>query len=379
MKIKKVCTIACLLWTGFVGAAFGSTTYDNFKSGLLLHFETIKSNASEIDKGVIFSQKVISQTPHLRENALLYNSGRDFLIYLAETDDDYRQLEFAEWLKASKDLLLVDQWIGNRVGWGNLVIKIAICNKIINRILEYLESPGDIEPEELGHIIKTLEDLRWQLPSYWAINYVSLRYHEGIEAFQVDSLHHTRRYVGSFYNVNAPIRKIGKYYIENYENSKAINSNIVRTWRMSENPKLRLIADYQDLYDNPIPFQIALPGSQYHQHAWDLYFYLRFIQKYGVNIVWGEITQEQVLSILQQVSDQGDEHWMSKKARNFFHNNERSYYFENLKAIESIDKDMLIFTHYYRREERKAYILKAKNKPDKKYSRFGVLTVHELP
>lgn len=298
----------CIVWA--------SITYDDFRKELMIRLDNIKQNGGIINKETIFSHKVIDDTWYLQRNQALYDAGESLIIFLREYDKIYQQLEFSEWVKATHDLFLVDDSLGEQVGWGNLVIKITICNKIINRVLGYLDAQEELSTEELGSMLKVLENLRWHLPSEKSMYFILLRYYNLDTSSKVDSL--------NYKNIDSPENRpttmrseMSKIY---YKNSKV--KEVLDSQEKSEAIISQAVGDYQKLYHNPVPFYLAAT-ARYHKVLWNLYFHIYLMKNSEDSKVhWEIITEENILQILNKVYQARNDFWVDEFYKDFFNNRE---------------------------------------------------------
>jgi hypothetical protein len=75
------------------------------------------------------------------------------------------QISIDEWLSVVDILLAIDDLVSKKLAWGNLVIKIAICNKIFYWMFDYVDThEGMIKDEILDNFLLIQKKTQITLP-----------------------------------------------------------------------------------------------------------------------------------------------------------------------------------------------------------------------
>ncbi len=361
-----------------------SPAYDDYKKGLMHHFKTIKEKARSIGNGKIHELNLDEKAHLLPANKALYDAGESLIIYLRNTDEVYRQLGLSEWEKATNDLLVVDTWLGKHIAWGNLVIKIAISNKVINKILEYLEANKNYDADDITRILRVMKKLKWHLPTASGMYSLGFSYHETDNPFKVDSLHFFGKKVNS---LKRKKRNFELKKIENHFSGDSVNiGKLLGIWLDKEIQVARSIADYQQLYNNPTPILIAY-YSYYRQVWWHLNLHLLLLERNkGIKYDWEEINAKDVMSILTKVYQGEDKFWVDDYYVKFYENytdgteiNKKQEYF--MKRFREDRRMSAIWGRYSRRSMRIKFArtFDPNNPKHVKSSRLIGLSALELP
>jgi hypothetical protein len=266
-------------------------------------------------KIAIYTDQAIENRKSFFEKILLSSEGKDnierkkighdLLVFLEQTNDEYYDLMFDDWLVASRTLLDIDNILSRGTGWGNLVVKFNICNKIIYRIMEFIKNKdAELTKEQLKEMADIIKMLREHLPARSAMYDIALRYY-GIEGFEDIKNFKLRTPV---YKEAKTEQKRLKKLFSNLENGE---DTIHRILEMEED---KTINGYVELYENPVPFSVA-QFSKYHEFAWDIYLYIRILQEQSPDFQeWNELSVQSLLNILKEEYNSSGKYWMSMDA-----------------------------------------------------------------
>lgn len=326
MNFCKRLILVTIVQVSVSSIVWASSDYDDFRKELFVKLESIQQSRSVFTKETIFTKKVINESWYLKSNQSLFEAGESLIVYLREYDTVYRKLIFSEWLHATNDLFSVDDALSNQIGWGNLVVKVAICNKIINRVLEYLSTKEELTPKQLTSLLKVMDILKWHLPSERAMYYIAFRYYNFDTPSKVDSLN----YKNIDLSTNRP-KAVRSEMSKHYYKDKKIKE-FVDLQEKSEFALSQSIMNYQDLYNKPIPLYLAAT-SRYHKIFWHLYLHIYLMTNSEDGMVnWELVTDKYIFSYLDKVYQSGDGFWVSGYYNDFYKNR------NNNEATESLMK-----------------------------------------
>ncbi len=325
MKINNIYIIVIGMMISFSEPLLAASDYEEFAIELLSKFENIEKSAVSGDRGTIYSKYHINSNPDLTEDNNLYEAGERFIIFLEENDRVYKELEFTDWVKATNKLFEVDDWMDTRMGWGNLVIKFAICNKVMSSVISYLDSHGTYPLDQLDSVLEILEQLRTHLPAERAMYYLAYRHYDLLEPFQASRLSYFSVDVNSVGDLPSKVRReIQNFYRKKGSDKKKIYRNeklkLERVLEKHEVPNSQTIIDYRDLYHTPMPFMIA-SLSRYHNFLWDLYFEILLIKNHkGEQIYRPSVSEQEVVQLLEKEHLRGNGFWFGEHYRKYFNN-----------------------------------------------------------
>jgi len=386
MKFLNKISIGLLVLLCFVSSVSStSLTYEEYKRGLMKKFTDIQEKSGILDGGKIDPRLLKNDTWYLPENKPLYDAGEALIIYLRENDATYQELEPQEWEQATNDLLEVDSWLGERIAWGNLVIKIAISNKVINWILRYLDENKTYENKEIQRVLRVMNKLKWYLPTKHSMCFLTFKNYNISSPFDADKLHYLNDNVQSMLDRKDDQRKKLRVYLFKNDKNKEI-SKIMDSWLENESQLASSISNYQDLYRKPIPF-VTTQYSHYHKIWWRLYLHLLLLeQNKGVSYQWANIDVEDLYPILDNLYKAGDEFWIHDYYDKFYESyNTTKIVDKNIEDIMTYfreDRGMKsIWKMYFSRHERKLFSEKAKQDGSlrSKSKNAVIFSVHQFP
>lgn len=280
------------------------SAFDLFKQGLVEHRQNIESTLAFYETPSLYTQQAIQHNLLILENTELRQAGRDLVAYLQAQHDVYYDLPFDQWLFISEELLELDAWLGSYTAWGNLVVKINICNKILYRIFDYLENHSDsLNADQFTQLVALQKRLRSHLPSQFSIYEIAMRHYDDlsqrkIRPFAFDSTlsfrEAERTFESEIYNHFGDRKKFEQAFAEYFY----AETNVV-------------INNYIDLYNHPLPTYTA-QYTRYREHAWRVYLYTKILQKSQLKGVdWLELDGAEILDVFQQEYDDGNKFWVA--------------------------------------------------------------------
>jgi hypothetical protein len=257
-----------------------------------------KNSASAIDSLVaIFSDERIKNQEQLRD------AGRVLLKYLQDINKDYYKLSFDNWLVIANILLEIDQMVSRGTGWGNLVIKLNIANKLLNRIAQILIVEKDnLDIDKLKQLLEIQQKLRKQLPDRVALVKLVLRQYGKSGFDEIESI-----------NISSPVYKeemaTKELLREVFNNQKKDMNELIKNSLSSESGNVP--GDYISMYDNPIPWLIY-KTSGYSKYSWELYLYSLILLDKGIEFnVENDLTHGDLQSLLKREYDGDGKYWMT--------------------------------------------------------------------
>ncbi|MCU7843293.1 MAG: hypothetical protein KZQ93_05585 [Candidatus Thiodiazotropha sp. (ex Monitilora ramsayi)] len=268
----------------------------NNKYGIYAPLE-LEAELSLIKK-ILFNDEVDQAVTEL--NA----AGRKFLVFLENNDELYNNLDVEEWFVAADLLLKIDSVVSEKVAWGNLVIKIAICNKIFYWIFDYIEShKKSIELETFNKLLMTYKRLREHYPSNTSMLYIALRYYGVSTNLTVEG-----------YGLSIPYSEELEMLDEELRSSLGGMSKVMDLVKsFSEKESQVMIGSYVDLYDNPVPWATSFSTDNFSDH-WHYYEYLiTAVSKTGIAAIQ-TITKEDLYEFYQQEYKSEAKFWMPRNA-----------------------------------------------------------------
>lgn len=286
--------------------------YLEYKVGLDDHIKSIKNSLVIYKSSAMISEKTANNSKFVFINSELNNAGRDLLKYLQDNEKVYSQLAFDDWVQASYDLLEFDKWLSKEKAWGNLVIKVAVCNTILYRIWRYLdESNEQVNSEDILKLIQLQEELRQHFPVSKAMYEIGLRHYGLIDKIDVRA-----------FKVDEPIRlneKTASSYLFHLTDDREKFSDKLMGLLLNEWDTV-VIRNYMDLYDNPVPLAMAFSSEHFHV-AWDVYLYTIILQDLNSNTsYWSDLKEKDIEIILQKIYKSDGRFWMSKSTVFFLEN-----------------------------------------------------------
>jgi hypothetical protein len=255
-------------------------------------------------------------------------AGRNFLVFLNENEDKYKLLSVDEWLVAVDLLLRLDDTVSRKIAWGNLIIKIAICNKIFYWIFDYIDShDGHIKTDVLIQLLDIQKKLRIHYPSNTSMLYIAFR-HYGINT----ELHVTD------YALKTPYSKELVFLqksIKNHFNDN--NEELDKIKEITKNEKNIAVSGYVDLYDNPLPLLVAY-RTDFYPDAWGYYEYSKLVLADSRVTSSKTVTKEILYDFLSNEYKGDGAFWMPYTAVDFIKKPEM---YSN-GYLNSINKELLL-------------------------------------
>ena len=280
------------------------SAFELFKQGLVEHRQNIESTLAFYETPSLYTQQAVEHNLLILENTELRQAGSDLVAYLQEQHTVYYQLPFDQWLSISEELLELDAWLGSYTAWGNLVVKMNICNKILYRIFDYLENqPASLNANQFKQLVSLQKRLREHLPSKLPLYEIALRHYgylkkRKIRSFSFDSTLSYRE-----------TEKLGESEIYNHFGGRKKFEQAYAEYSYAETNVV--INNYIDLYNHPLPTHIA-KYARYREHAWTIYLYTKILQKSQLKGVdWRELDGTEILDVFQQEYDDGNKFWVA--------------------------------------------------------------------
>lgn len=260
-------------------------------------------------------------------NRQICSLGYEILRLLEKNNELYHQLPFDDWLRITDKLLALDDLLSKGVAWGNFVIKINICNKVINRIANILlretESLSNIK---LIKLIALQKQLRSHFPSRISVLKIAFR-HYAISNLKDINTFQTKVPVADLH------KTIKIYYKDaNYYNEKFLE-------RLQEILMLEhevILTNYSSIYNNPIPFSSV--DVSYYFYSWELYLYSLIMLDHGIGIeIAREVSDSSIQYLLNREITTQSKFWMTRHVKDYLGNPETyASYIHNVKKMNSI-------------------------------------------
>jgi hypothetical protein len=260
--------------------------------------------ASELEVELSLIERFLFEDKVGRKITELKAAGKKFLVFLEDTDDSYNSLDVEDWLAVADLLLEIDDLVSKKIAWGNLIIKIAICNKIFYWMFDYIDSRnGIIELDVYNKLLTIHKRLREHCPSNKTMLYIALRYY-GIS---------TNLHVAN-YGLDVP-------YSEELEIlEKELRSNLGGMSKVmdlvksfSEKESKVTIGSYVELYDNPVPWATSFSTDYFHDY-WYYYAYLMTVVRSSSLKASKMITEEELYEFYQKEYSSEAKFWMPRNA-----------------------------------------------------------------
>lgn len=272
------------------------------KNGAIHTEETKKNQQTFFDKYLFSYANSTSEMAELE--AELKNTGRKFLEFLESTSVEYYSLSFEQWLVAANVLMSIDDLLGKDLGWGNLVIKADVCNKLFFWMFDYFENNvEDINQEKLAKLIDMQVKLRSHFPSRESMTKLALEHYNYLNYNDVDS-----------FVLQLPVSVEGEVLeksLVEYFGSKENATEAIGNMILLENNTS--VSGFVDLYDNPMLWMAAQNGSGYLYFSWTLYLHSIIMQEKNISFNQsGDITNADLLVILEQLYKSQDKFWMTR-------------------------------------------------------------------
>lgn len=236
-------------------------------------------------------------------------SARNLLQYLEENNGTYYSLGFDNWVLTVRSLYEADDLIGSGSGWGNIVIKINICNKVIFGALYFLtEGKDNLSDAQINTLAEIIKDLRLHYPARTGLFNYAIKYY----GYTTDDFSGLSQSI----SVSEEENKLGgevsyQFFKREYSgNSEKYEKDI----GIISEEEINLISSNQGylyLYDNPTPWELQ-KFSKYKYYLWDLYFYAKFIKEKGKRFDgWSTLNPADVLYFLHNEIQHDDGFWMT--------------------------------------------------------------------
>ncbi|WP_299944593.1 hypothetical protein [uncultured Microbulbifer sp.] len=359
--MKRMLTIFSLVMPAVLPVWSQADDYEVFKDKLKDHANTIKSSVSFYESSAVYSKKTIENNILLLDNGDLRQATQDLLFFLRQQQANYYQLPFDQWLAASEDLLNIDQWMSTESAWGNLVVKINVCNKVLYSAFEFLENRrSELDAQKMEEILTLLRTLRTHLPSRMTMYEIALRHYGQISPRKIRPLG---------FDVKAKDEGVVlNNFIENYFSGKEDAEIKIQIYHTVE--RGIKITDYLDLYENPVPWGTA-DSAKYHHYAWVVYLFAKIVQAENLqSFDWGSLESRKVEKLLKEEYEGKDQYWMPKFYREYF---EKQYRANLIDTVIKTGK----FLHPVRDDRNLAE--QRKKSGDKKRKLLKRFSPHTLP
>jgi hypothetical protein len=284
-----------------------------FKSDLILqkenYYKTIETysvssiySEEEWERKSTFLSKIFDSSEKESQEKLR-KSGYELLSFLQNAQDDYDSLSFNDWVEVVSILLEIDDIVSTGDGWGNLVVKIKICNMLLDRLAKLLLiKNNELNEEKYSHLLNIQKNIMGHYPSNSQIMLFSLRYYGFSEFHEIDM-----KLKEPFWRYEKSVERQVARFID--------KKNVRKTFSgMIKHESDKNIHGYIEIYDDPVPFSIA-STSKYHLYAWRLYLYTILLKEKGMLFEeWSDITQDKLIFILNKEYNSGTNYWMSPMA-----------------------------------------------------------------
>ena len=303
--MNKCLIIFILLFASYASAA-EQEPYELFKRGLAEQVQNIKSSLAFYETPALYTKQAIEHNLLIVENAELRTAGRNLVAYLQDQHGTYYDLPFEQWLSISEELLELDAWLGNYSAWGNFVVKINICNKILYRIFDYLENhPESLDSEKYTQLLTLQIKLRKHLPSNFALYEIAFRHYGKLKKRTIRSFEFDPKLQDEYDAFEAKLRSY-------FNNEEDFSASLLKYYELEKRVP---IDDYLAVWDHPLPFHSAR-FTNYLEQAWKIYLYTRLLQKAELEEVeWVVLNDDVINSALKEEQANENGFWVSR----YFH------------------------------------------------------------
>ncbi|MEJ2613032.1 MAG: hypothetical protein P8179_24000 [Candidatus Thiodiazotropha sp.] len=262
---------------------------------------------SEFEMELGFIDKLFSKDEMTKAVEELNNVGFTFLAYLEDNDSAYQQISIDEWLRVVGILLSIDDLVSKKLAWGNLVIKIAICNKIFYWMFDYVDTHrGMIEDEMLDDFLLIQKELRSHYPSNTSMLYIAMRHYGKEIDFDIsDYLLRT-----SYHDDQRTFQRI----LDLYFNDIADGREQAEQYLANEGKET--IGSFVDLYEKPIPLLVSFTAD-YFQISWQYYEYFALVLRNPKILSSKNLTKDVVYNFLVDEYNGEGRFWMPQNAISF--------------------------------------------------------------
>ena len=310
------------------------SAFDLFKQGLVEHRQNIESTLAFYETPSLYTQQAVEHNLLILDNTELRQAGRDLVAYLQAQHDLYYALPFDQWLSISEELLDLDAWLGSYTAWGNLVVKINICNKVLYRIFDYLENHSDsLNADQFNQLVSLQEKLRNYLPSRLPIAEIALRHYGHLKERKIRPF---------FFVPELGIKKTQALLKSEMLGYFRDNNKLEQTFgQYVKAEKSIVINDYLDVFDYPLPAHASLYSTKYREFAWTVYLYTKILQKSQLKgIDWRELDDDEILDVFQQEYDNGNKFWVASYNLKFEKpgNQGKSFIIEAIKSKRFLER-----------------------------------------
>jgi len=316
--------------------SFAADAGEDYLQSLTEEKARLMDAISKAEGGVIYSEafreieysfieKKMTRRTNYEAQMELWSAGKELIGFLENTSQQYYGLPYNQWLLAKDVLLSIDDLIQNDIGWGNLVIKICIYNKLYYWIFDYIDKTDDIDKAQLKQLFAVLSTLRNHMPSREAMTYLALKYY-GYDDYKKSS----------GFKLTIPVSDESEV-LENslyaYFGSKEDAAQAVSKITGIEAGKE--VSDYVDLYKNPLPWSAAQSGLSYMESSWALYLVMSLMQDKGIAFNdMRAVTKEDLNTTLGKVYNSENKFWMTRAAIDAIEKSE-IYASGYLKSVQS--------------------------------------------
>jgi hypothetical protein len=258
-----------------------------------------------------FKQKVVQvdlKDKDLQKYVLLKNAGGELLNVLQRYNEMYHKLKFQDWVYINNLLFDIDNIASQGNGWGNMVIRINIYNKILYKIRDYVSKDKvSLNEEKLDTILETLFRMRTRFPSRYAMAKIALRHYGIIPYKEIDSA-----------KLNTPVEQEKDNFMGEFQNMlKKGNDFEAIYFRLIKEESDHYVKDYIDYYEHPIPWVTTLL-LDYNNYTWELYILSRIMKEEGKDFDMSkDLTKKLLQEFIKKEYNNYGKFWISKKALRF--------------------------------------------------------------
>lgn len=256
--VPRVIFLVAMLTYGL--SAHSEPDADSFLKQLSEMRASLISASGVLDGGHIYSDGEVENSILAFKNSDLKLAGKDLIEGLHSSRSFYEALPSPEWGEATRQLMLIDDWLSPRLAWGNLVVKSQIIDFIARAV--YLRvKDGNLGVAELDKMEQMVEQLRWRIPTKSAAFTIAKKHHGIAVESAPKSL---------VYNDVVTARGNAEREINSITTSNEIEKEVDLLYR---NEMSVSAESYSDLYARELVWMLA-SNLYYEQVVSDLWMYI---------------------------------------------------------------------------------------------------------
>jgi hypothetical protein len=339
--MNRILTVSCALLL-FFSTSIAVADIDEFKRGLIEQKEKFERTANRINNYAIYTDAAFKyrmstidsfvslfSDEQLTNHKEIKSAGYELLKYLQDSNESYYTYPFDSWQEIADLLLHIDNSVSRGTGWGNVVIKINIANKLFNRIAQFLLlERSELDSLKLQQLLEIEKKMRAHLIDSAALARLAMRHHgksgfDDIESFKLSS---------PVYQQSKASRKL---LTSTFGDRKEADKYFLKTASLETKVTIK---DYLSLYDKPIPW-LARKSYTYSNYLWELYLYTLILLDKGADFdVKHNLTQEDLHKLIKREYDGGGRFWMSYLAINYI-----EYYPKSFRSyLDTVKENAII-------------------------------------